>query len=187
MHSSTYKNHTQTYLTERALDDINDTQLLDIRLDDFDLEAARSVTDAAKSSSGGPQFPYRSPWIFRAALAPHFELPKALVPAHLYNKIGRVGVAQGQSSHKSPVHPTHVFQSRSSPVCPDHRRAEFLEGWSPNQDPVLSPRTWASCASSAALLDERRIRFSAYERGSVSVRRDFSSSTDKSSGRLQVD
>ncbi|KAK7735899.1 a-factor receptor [Cytospora paraplurivora] len=65
----------------RPVNDVDDIQLLNIRLDSLDLATARSTPDAAPSSTGEPRSLGRSLWIFRTALSQHCPLPKLSMPA----------------------------------------------------------------------------------------------------------
>lgn len=157
-----------TRRAERALNDIDDTRLFDIDLDESDLESARATTLSPSQTSA--LRPYRSPWLFRTELKPHFELPKMPVSAHLCSKTEHVANQQKQCSRCLSGHVVCASQCR----CTEAKAAS-----SPAQDSFASSQAWASWPLSSVHVEEVSVRCPAYHRGLVSIRRDFSKAKEE--------
>ncbi|KUI65412.1 Pheromone a factor receptor [Cytospora mali] len=162
MHSSSSSGSKEkTRVTVRPLNDVDDIQLLNIRLDSLDLEAARSTPDTAPSSNGESQHFKRSPWIFRTTLSQHYPLPKIHIPA-IFSKDKNRGMSKpsSQSSLKPVIHPLHSSRARSpgryyqaNPLEEGGRRM----AWDPSpSNGHVHTRVWASDSHGSTLVEDTK-------------------------------
>lgn len=163
--------------------EIDDIQLLNLRLDSLDLEAARSTPSASPSSSGEPRAPSQSPWIFRTAPSQHHPLKKIRMPA-IFGKGNRrdMNKPASQSSLKPIVHPLHTSRARS-PVHHYEASSSNAGGggmtWDPSHtDGHVHTRVWASDAhGSTTMVGDVRSE-DRNSLGGVRVERHISSSSE---------
>lgn len=174
MYSSTYKAH--AHLTEQPLHDIDDTNFLNIRLSSLDLERATATLDAARSSDSTAQF--RGLGVFRINLAPQFRLPKMPKTAAFRSEIESSPEYSGQGSPGPPGLLRHIFrwpapaQSLTRSLDSKHDK----DGNSRGNTAALH-RLQASNTSGSTPVGNSSLRLSDYGRGLVSIKRDFSSSS----------
>lgn len=162
--------------------EIDDIQLLNIRLDSLDLEAARSTPSASRSSSGVAQSPSRNPWIFRTALSQHLPLEKIRMPAIFgKDKHRHMNMPASQDSLKPIIHPLHTSKA-PSPVR--HYPADLSKGdgcgvaWDPSlTDGHVHTRVWASDGYASTVVSDTRSEDSDLKSG-VRVERHISSSSE---------
>lgn len=152
-------------------------------MDSLDLEAARSVTDAARSSEQMPQLPTRSPWVFRTAPAPHFHMGTIFGGS----KGRATGKSSSQDSLKPVIHPLHTTQAPSAlgkyhpgPSSSDARGA----GWNAApRDGRVHTRVWAVDPYGTSAVDGDSLGDKEMDEGVVRVERHISSSSEVSPPR----
>jgi hypothetical protein len=170
-----------TSASARQFNKVDDIQPLNIRLNSLDVEAARSTTEAARSSEKMPQLPPRNPWVFRTTFTPDFNMGAILG--------GRKGKTTSSSSSqvslKPVIHPLHDSQAPSAmgkyhaglPSDDAHRPS-----WNPApRDIRVQTRVWVagphdgSAEDGATLVDMETI-----SEGVVRVEKRISSSSEAS-------
>lgn len=154
----------------------DDRLFKNIRLTEAHLEAAHSLRTYAQFSTENPQLPYRSPFIFRTTATPHYEFPT--LPAAVFRS-NKANIA----TKDKPVRATRQHQTAGTPRTPHVARhppttAASLGDWRPNDDPVISPRTWAAFAFDIPESDDK-MKLSGSEKGFVSMRRAAADSSGK--------
>lgn len=170
-------------MSARQVNQVDDIQLLDIRLDSLDLEAARSTTDAARSSEQMPQLPSRNPWVFRTVPAPHFNMGTIFGG----NKGRSTGKSSSQDSLKPVIHPLHTTQAPSamgkyhpSPSLNNSHGA----GWNAApRDGRVHTKVWAVDSYGASAVGGESSVDKEMDEGVVRVERHISSSSEVSPPR----
>lgn len=159
---------------------MDNIQPLSIRLDSLDLEAARSTTDAARSSDQMPQLPNRNPWVFRPTRPPNFP-----ISAFFGGRKSRAMSAPGsQVSPKPVIHPLHNSEAPSA-------RGKYQPGrfsndahdlnWNPSsRDGRVRTRVWAADACGAPAVNNATSGDDEMDEGVVRVERHISSSSEVS-------
>lgn len=176
----------KTRPTARPVNDVDDIQLLNIRLDSLDLATARSTPDAAPSSTGEPRSLGRSPWIFRTTLSQHCPLPKLSMPAIFGRNRDRdrkMSILASQSSITSIIHPLHPSRTRSPmrgyQASPSKDVARGMT-WGPiPSDGHVHTKVWASNSHGTTVVDDTRLGGRDCM-GGVKIERHISSSSEVS-------
>lgn len=168
MHSSTYK--AQGRFTERPLDDIDDTSILNVRVDSVDLERAAATLDAARSSNRGLRcLLYQGPGSFRIHLAPPSQLPRVPRTAVVRRKIESKFDDPGQTNPARNVPPRHQPWQPALVLS----RARSSDNGIRDKS---TDRSRASVVSGSTLVGKPSLSLSAYETGLISIKSDFASS-----------
>lgn len=172
--SAPRKSSTKTIVQSLAHINTNDdTQLLNIRLNSIDLEAARPIVNdhlsmASAVRDGTPQVPHRIPWLFRTTVAPQypFRFPKVSLPSFRKKK------------PDSQIGDFEIMSADAAPRTPSMRDGTPASG---HDDAVVNTRVWASNGRSGetTLADERNLRNSQLGKG-VRVQRHISSCSELS-------
>lgn len=178
MHSSMYKAH--THLTEGSLHDVDDSSLLNIRLDSLDLERATTTLDAHRSSVNRTSFPHSSPGTFGFNIAPQFSLPKIPRPAIFRSKTE----SSSKPSIQGPAEPLSIARHQDQRPARAHSLVRFSDyklgtGENVTGDMGAAQRSLGSDMCDSTLTEIPNFRLSDYGRGLVSVRKDFSSTSQK--------
>ncbi|ROV98423.1 hypothetical protein VMCG_07100 [Cytospora schulzeri] len=167
----------------RTLSDIDNMQLLNIRLDSLDLEAARSTPDASRSSTAHSVSPSRSPWIFRTSPSGHYPLPKIRLPA-IFGKSKHKGMNKpaSQSSLMPIIHPLHNTSRARSPVghyqaSPSDKGSRGMAWDSSLGDGHVHTKVWASDACDSTAVEEKKSEGSD-RLGGVRIERHISTSSE---------
>lgn len=176
MHSSTYK--ADIRLTEGSLHDIDDASFLNIRLDSLDLERAITTLDAHRSSDNRAPFFHRSPGAFGFTLAPQFSLPNISRPAICRSKTESSSKSSDQRPPEALPTAQHPLQ-RPAPVHTLVRLSDCKLGTGEEVRGAMgaAQRSQGLDMCGSTLTEIPKLRLSDYGRGLVSVRRDFSSSS----------
>ncbi|CAN8097230.1 unnamed protein product [Discula destructiva] len=171
--SSTYK--AKSHLTEKTLSDIDDTKVLNIRVDSMDLERATASLDAARSSDEGPRMPRRGPRLLHLNIVPRFHLPNMPRPAVFRNKTEKKFEYPGQNSLASTILARHHLTPRAH-VLSQNSRADVVCNVEPRRKDIALqvPRSQASDVFNPAVVRNPDQGLADYEAGLVSIGRDFS-------------
>lgn len=182
MRSSTCK--ANAHLTEESLHDIDDTSVLNIRLDSLDLERAMTTLDTVRASDNRISCPYRSTGLFRFNLAPQISLPRIPRPAIFRSKTESSSKPADQDIAETLRSARHQVQ-RPDPVHSLGRFSDCKLGLVEElrEDTGAAQRSQRSEMSGSMLTDIPILRLSDYGRGLVSVRKDFSSTSQSPSTR----
>ncbi|KAG8165720.1 hypothetical protein KVR01_004272 [Diaporthe batatas] len=168
----------------RQFNELDDIQPLNIRLSSLDVAAARSTTEAARSSEKMTQLPARNPWVFRTTFAPDFNMGTIL---------GGGGKGKGKNTSSScsqellrpVIHPLHTSHAPSAmgKYHPDLSAGDaHQEMWNPApRDTRVQTRVWVADARSGSATDGVSISENEMaENGVVRVEKRISSSSEVS-------
>ena len=163
-------------VTVRSRSDVDDIQLLNVRFDSLDVEAARSGPGIIPSEDGESRLLSRSPWIFRTALSQHYPLPRISMPAMFgKNKSRDMSSPASQSSLKPAIPSLHTSRAR---LPTNHYQASSSEQGDRDVVLVCNPgdghvhtRVWASDANDSMVLEGTKLE-------GVRIERHISSSSE---------
>ncbi|KAK2604557.1 hypothetical protein N8I77_007475 [Diaporthe amygdali] len=170
----------KTNIKTVQVSDVDDIQPLNIRLDSLDLEAARSTTDAARSSDHMPQLPKRDPWVFLSTLPSTFHIGSIFGG----KRRKAMGTLTGNSSPTPIIHPLHTTQAPSA--MGKYHPSQFSNdahemSWNPPTiDGRVRTRVWAAERNGAIAVDGESLRDEDVDDGVVRVERHISSSSEVS-------
>lgn len=181
-YSSTSK--ANAHITEGSVRGSDDTNFLNICLDSLDLERAMATLDTVRASENRTSCPYRSPGLFGFNLAPQFSLPKIPRPAIFRSKTKSNSKPTGRGISEALHSARHQLQ-RPDPI---HSLGRFSDcklgmGEKAREDTGAAQRSQRSDMSGPGLAGIPILRLSDYGRGLVSVRKDFSSTSQSPSTR----
>ncbi|KKY33353.1 putative pheromone receptor [Diaporthe ampelina] len=167
-------------ISARQINEVDDIHPLNIRLNSLDLEAARSTTDAARSSDQMLQLPTRNPWAFHTTPPPRFHMG-----SFFGGKEGKsTRKSSSRGSLKPDIHPLHTTQAPSAMgkyhACQSPSDAHSA-GWSPApEDGGVHTKVWAADACGASAGDGASSVDKELGEGVVRVERRISSSSEVS-------
>lgn len=175
-------------VTVQSTNDVDDIQLLNIRLDSLDLEAARSTPDASRSSSGEPTPLSRSPWIFRTTPTHHCPPPKFRMPA-FFGKDKNKGMNKPASQSSLAPIMQHLHTSRTRSPVRHYQAGQSEEGgscgmtWDPSpSDGHVHTMVWASDPGESTAVEDTNPEGSD-SLGGVRIERHISTSSEISPPR----
>ncbi|KAG6364549.1 hypothetical protein INS49_006151 [Diaporthe citri] len=181
--NSSGRSSNKTSISARQVNEVDDVQLLNIRLNSLDLEAARSTTDAARSSEQMPRLPIRNPWVFRTTAAPQFNMSTIFGG----DKGRAASKSSSQGSLKPVIHPLHTTQAPSAMgkyrPGPSSSGAHGA-GWNPAQrDGRVHTRVWAVDPYGTSAVAGESSGDKEMDEGIVRIERHISSSSEVSPPR----